>query len=455
MTSTADLRVQPANYGRGLEAVFLVLAFFVISDAASIAFYGLRGAAEKSLTGSNSTRLVTMLAIYAIAAGAMAFRNLRMFGVFLNNPLLLAIALYPLASILWASEPDLVFRRAAAHALTITFVAYLVMNVPGERVLRSFAIACAIGGVGSLLLIGAIPGAGVEHSGPNAGSWHGLYGHKAQVARVAAIAFICAAAIPVRSHNDRVLKWIVIASLAPVLVMSQSRAGWIMVFAGLATWALLVVMRRMNLTPLLRALLIVGAVAAAVTCILLAEAALLALMGRDERMSGRVSLWRPIFASFQDHPWLGVGYRSFWTPDGLNDFLPLLAHRGFIPGHGHNGYLDTVAELGLVGVALLAAFLVSGFVVGLIESFRRRGNPLAPVCVSCLTVFAINNYVATVAFEHSDILWVFAVWSWGTLMVGLRAPARQPARSHGLDGDVRRARGVANAMRAYEARPRR
>lgn len=442
-------------YGRGLEAVFLVLAFFVLSEAASIVFYGLRGAAEKSLTESNSTRLLTMFSIYAIAAGAMAFRNVRMFRLFLDQPVLLAIALYPLASVLWASEPDLAFRRAVAHALTITFVVYLIMNVPGERILRLFTIACAIGGVASLLLIAMIPGAGVEHAGPNAGSWHGLYGHKAQVARVAAIAFICAAAIPVRSHNDRVLKWIVIASLAPLLVMSQSRAGWIMVFAGLATWTLLIVMRRLHLTPLLRALIIVVAVATAVAFILLAEAALLALMGRDERMSGRVSLWRPIFASFQDHPWLGVGYRSFWTPEGLNDFLPLLAHRGFIPGHGHNGYLDTIAELGLVGAGLLALFLVSGVLVGLIESFRREGNPLAPVCVAFLTVFAINNYVATVAFEHSDILWVFAVWAWGMLMAGLRAPARRHAWSRETLGNVSRGRDAAGALRAYDAGRRR
>jgi hypothetical protein len=56
-----------------------------------------------------------------------------------------------------------------------------------------------------------------------------------------------------------------------------------------------------------------------------------------------------------NHPMLGAGYRSFWTPEGASY---VYARIWAVIGNGHNGYLDVWLELGFIGLGL---FLVMFF----------------------------------------------------------------------------------------------
>ncbi len=75
-----------------------------------------------------------------------------------------------------------------------------------------------------------------------------------------------------------------------------------------------------------------------------------AFLGRDNTLTGRTGVWAALLPTMKQQPLLGCGLGSFWTDTrrGLYD----------IPT-AHNGYLDILLELGAVGLALYAVWLLS------------------------------------------------------------------------------------------------
>jgi len=72
-------------------------------------------------------------------------------------------------------------------------------------------------------------------------------------------------------------------------------------------------------------------------------------LGRDKSLTGRSDIWARLVPYALQRPILGHGFGGFW-----ND-----AMREAIHTSGHNGYLDTIVEIGFVGLIFLAMFLIS------------------------------------------------------------------------------------------------
>ena len=112
--------------------------------------------------------------------------------------------------------------------------------------------------------------------------------------------------------------------------------------------------------------------------------------------NGRVDLWRAAWSDREAHPWLGSGagsYETYW-----------LQHRpeAIKVRDAHNLYLEVLAELGPVGLALLVAALA----IPLAAAIVARGSALAPT--------ASGAYAAFLLHAGAD-------WDWE--MVGVTLPA--------------------------------
>ena len=83
-----------------------------------------------------------------------------------------------------------------------------------------------------------------------------------------------------------------------------------------------------------------------------------ALLGKDTTFSARTIIWKVVKEHIQGAPYLGTGYGAYWqgpypsSPSYV--FVPLMY---FYPGEAHNGYLDIVNDIGLLGLACLLAFI--------------------------------------------------------------------------------------------------
>ena len=103
-----------------------------------------------------------------------------------------------------------------------------------------------------------------------------------------------------------------------------------------------------------------------------------AMTGKDGSLSGRTIIWDIIKQHIQAAPLLGTGYGAYWpgspTPGSPSYVFLYLMY--FYPSEAHNGYLDIVNDLGYVGLACLAVFLIAYVRQG-IELMRFDRNQAA------------------------------------------------------------------------------
>lgn len=102
--------------------------------------------------------------------------------------------------------------------------------------------------------------------------------------------------------------------------------------------------------------------------------------GRDATLTGRTETWAQLVPVVMHRPLLGFGFGSFWTTE-RREFYHM--------SHGHNGYLDTLLELGAVGLALYTAWLLS-----CARKFHRalpEDYDWASLAICCLVMVLVYN----------------------------------------------------------------
>lgn len=84
---------------------------------------------------------------------------------------------------------------------------------------------------------------------------------------------------------------------------------------------------------------------------------LLSAVGRDGSntltLTGRTVIWTNAIAMIQEHPVLGYGFSSFYSPLTQHFFSS-----GYVAPHAHNTWINATFETGLIGAALLSLFFL-------------------------------------------------------------------------------------------------
>jgi len=223
-------------------------------------------------------------------------------------------------------------------------------------------------------------------------------GYSNALGLLAAIGIVLAVGLAVRLRRPLVAAPVFV--LAPTLYFTYSRGAWLALAAGGIAALGLAVPRLSRRTMLGVAIVVICAGAIALVRVggpggairEFSHAAPSVKADRSRRLfslsgSSRAQYWHVAWRDYQQHPWLGSGAGSFqreWLRSRPAD-LPVL--------DAHSLYLETLAELGPVGLGLLAALLALPFAAGLIS----RKQPLAAP--------AFGGYVAYLIHAAQD-------WDW-------------------------------------------
>lgn len=455
--SNATLQNWQENPPGRLEGIFIFISLLLVTQAMTpLLMAGVSG--DDALGDSNPVVLISALLVYTVAFFLVARRPGAMMGTIIDDWLLMAIFALPVISVAWSVDHGTSARRVVALLMTGIYCVYIARRLSPDEFLRRLLLVLFVGGVLSLVYTVLDPRDAIEHSTINTGSWKGVYGHKAILGRIAAIAVTVSVYVKVKHVWERPMRWATIAIFLFLAIKSQSRASWLMMLGGFGFMFLILVLRNRTLSSGLKlfitlalGLVVLGAVGVEFDKII-------AAFGRDDTFSGRTTLWHGAIAvASAEHPILGAGYRAFWTATGAAGVREYIMGWARLPGHGHNGYLDVWLELGWAGVALFAIFLLVMAVRLARRVLRAPDEPAWAAFSIFFFVFILNNASVTVAFKHTDIAWVTAVLAclYTRQCVTARLPviARTTRRHWNRLARPARAPVYARGPRLAEARP--
>jgi O-antigen ligase len=144
------------------------------------------------------------------------------------------------------------------------------------------------------------------------------------------------------------------------------------------------------------------------------------LLFGDDTFTGRTIIWSFVSEMIELRPWFGWGYQSFWGsgPQALSRQAPDWV--ASMP-QGHNGYLDTALDTGILGLGLLLGLLISGLHgVGTVVKESPRLGCLA---ISLMLFTILHNGLETTFMRASATLWILFI-----VVVALVASADEQRR---------------------------
>lgn len=286
------------------------------------------------------------------------------------NPFLFVMIGLALVSVLWSQDAGATLRRSvklagvAAIALALTVAAWEPLRF--ERWLRRvFLLFMA----GSLVAVPLVPQLATHQEGELVGYWNGLTNNKNT------LGMVCALGVIFWVHGwaaGRVAAWKALAVLALALMLVPGVRSTTSLLLMVASSGLVVALLRspvdlsgQRLALLLMALL--GLVVPVYTFMIATGSigfmplleSFTEAIGKDVTLTGRSDIWALVLEAYQHWPWLGAGYGAFWLGEEVGWSRLIAEALYWVPHQAHNGYLDVLNELGIVGLAVLVAYLAT------------------------------------------------------------------------------------------------
>jgi O-antigen ligase len=162
----------------------------------------------------------------------------------------------------------------------------------------------------------------------------------------------------------------------------------------------------------------------------------------DSSFTGRQIIWDYVGLEIAHKPLLGWGYQSFWLvgPGGPS----VLNAPGWVKTmpNAHNGYNDTMLEMGYIGLALLLAFITT-MLYG-VRWIAERDLARAWVALSIMLFIMMHNGLESTWMRGFEFLWIVF------LVVAVDISRYRPPLHSGVRPPQRRA-PAARAIRPHQA----
>jgi O-antigen ligase len=123
------------------------------------------------------------------------------------------------------------------------------------------------------------------------------------------------------------------------------------------------------------------------------------MLGKDPTLSMRTEIWDYVWTEIEKKIFLGYGYGTYWIMGStvINEFAAIFG--GFMINQAHNGYLEIMLQLGLIGITLFAIIVI----LLIYRIFKLESNLSLLVIISVL----ILDYTEATLFKSGISTLVF------------------------------------------------
>ncbi len=286
------------------------------------------------------------------------------------NPWLLIFYLLVAASILWSIEPGVTVKRlVTATTVLVDAIALAVASWQPSRFQTVLRPVLTMLMLASIAFVISNPLLGIHQSEQPelAGAWHGLMAQKNAFGSMSAMAFL------LWFHGyltKETPSWLAaLGSAIAAWCLFNSRSSTSIMAAAFAAILMLMMLRSppglKRYLPYLIAVFVSALLvySLAVLNLLPGSGALLspivAMTGKDLTFSGRTAIWAIMNEHIAQRPLLGSGYGAYWLQQPDSPSMVMLQRLYFYPTEAHNGYLDVIDDLGIVGGVCLFGYLIA------------------------------------------------------------------------------------------------
>lgn len=372
--------------------------------------YGAVAVAVSFFIFAYSTRFgqAPILLYYALWLPLLAVDPRRYLGKNPHLAWIVAFGVFALLSTFWSAAPG-ASMRAGIQYLTHIACAVIAAYSVNTRTL-------VLGGLaGVAVVLGYSLAVGAYHQDPLDGTYSlvGAFASKNQLGFFASLGIYLAfaALVLMRERGLFAVPALLTGVVAAYcLLASQSATSVITVFVALA--AAIAVSGLQQVAPRPRRLLFLAGAGFAMLGLFVASQSgafelVAGAFGKDPTLTGRSYLWAEGLAAARENPVLGTGYNAYWVhgfveAERLWEEFYITARTGF---HFHNTYVETLVELGVVGLVLLV-LLLAGLVAGQLGRLTR-GRRDVPAQV----LFGLTAMLFARALVEVDVITPYVVGS--------------------------------------------
>jgi O-antigen ligase len=269
-----------------------------------------------------------------------------------HNRLLVFLGLLAIASAAWSQDPVRTIEFSSILVVNMLFAFYLVERFRPDQQIDLFIILGWIALVASFLMVAFYPAHGIDYKEGQTSPWEGIFLHKNDCAVV--MCFLASGWF-FRSarHVLRLVGIVYVLLVAVLLVMTESRTGWILAASLLIYLLSIETVVRFKFKDRVFILCLLALASTLLIAALATHSSeFFVLIGKDPTATGRTQIWAAVFNSIMKRPLLGFGYHAFFTAVAGESSNVTLALRT-VMFHSQSGFLDVWLELGAVGLGLL------------------------------------------------------------------------------------------------------
>lgn len=192
---------------------------------------------------------------------------------------------------------------------------------------------------------------------PSVAGWRGSFPHKNILGP-----FLAIATVTVLSFDRRRLtRYATLVVIGVLLVGARSVIGITGTLIGVAVLGWLRADDRLAGGARTALRVATSVVTPVLAVAMVSNATLLAgVWGKDATFSGRTEIWQAAIDAWSERPMLGYGYSGVLQPWPFTEATATMWRQiGFPTTHAHSGFLSVGLQLGVVGVVLLVALLLT------------------------------------------------------------------------------------------------
>jgi exopolysaccharide production protein ExoQ len=381
---------------------YLVPGFFLLDTMQALGFisklvYG-------AWSGKEGDPITQTLNLMMIAASLMLFGNsdLRRKRGFAAGGVLAFSAVGLLClSALWSSAPEVTIREGIIYLFVIIGVIGIARTMDADNFMHLLSWCCFLSAIASIFLLIGFPSLAFSVGSTGAVEINGIFSSKnfmGQVMATGALASLHGIRVARRRYLGKLCMLFVFLGMA---YASKSTAALLaaVVFCGISgidsLW-------RKGGAARMAGVIMTVVLAPVIIVAVAAPDTFLEMIGKDPTLTGRTEIWAYVIHDIWMKPLLGWGYFGFWhltNPAALE--ISDAVH--WVVPHAHNGLLEWLLNIGVLGTALFA-FILIRIIILAVRCLRTPERALAISTISCfagILVVGVSETVLLAATQSS------------------------------------------------------